>query len=81
MTGWHRARLQPPTEYAIRVDYAEREAAKAAGCRWSPEIKKWVYACHGPPPGFVTRGRLDLPVAPTTAPSSGSSMTCTPSWA
>ena len=67
LTGWHRARLQPPTEYTIRVDYAEREAAKAAGCRWSPHAKKWVYACHGPLPGFVMRRRLDQPVAPTTA--------------
>jgi hypothetical protein len=62
---WHRARLQPPIEYTIRVDYAEREKAKAAGCRWNPNIKKWVYACHGPPPGFVTRRRLDQPATVT----------------
>ena len=61
LTGWHRARLQPPTEYAIRVDYAEREKAKAAGCRWNPDAKTWVFACHGAPPGFVTRRRLDQP--------------------
>ena len=67
LRAWHRARLQPPTEYAIRVDYAEREAAKAAGCRWNPDIKKWVYACHGAPPGFVSRRRLDQPATAAAA--------------
>ena len=67
LTGWHRARLQPPTQYAIRVEYAERDKAKAAGCRWNPTIKKWVFACHGPPPGFVVRRRLDQPAATASA--------------
>ena len=55
---WHRARMVAPPEYVIRVEYAERDAAKAAGCRWRPEIKRWVFACHGPPPGFVLRRAL-----------------------
>ena len=55
LTGWHRARLQPPTEYTLRITYEERERAKAAGCRWRPDLKKWVYASHGPPPGFVLK--------------------------
>ena len=63
LRAWHRARLQPPTEYAIRVDYAEREKAKAAGCRWQPAQRQWVYACHGPPPRFVLKRRLDQPAA------------------
>ena len=67
LTGWYRARLQPPTEYAIRVGYAEREKAKAAGCRWNPDLKQWVFACHGPPPGFVQRRRLDQPAASAAA--------------
>ena len=67
LSGWHRARLQPPTEYAIRVDYAEREKAKVAGCRWNPDIKKWVFACHGAPPRFVLKRRLDQPAATASA--------------
>jgi hypothetical protein len=67
LTGWHRARLQPPTEYAIRVDYAEREKAKTVGCRWNPDIKKWVFACHGPAPRFVLKRRLDQPAAAAAA--------------
>jgi hypothetical protein len=45
----------------------QREAAKAGGCRWNPDIKKWVFACHGPPPGFVVRRLLDQPAAATAA--------------
>jgi hypothetical protein len=57
---WHRARATPPPEYVIRVEYAERDAAKAAGCRWRPEMKRWVFACHGPPPRFVVRRALPV---------------------
>jgi hypothetical protein len=59
LRAWHRARLKPPTEYAIRVAYEEREAAKTAGCRWRPELKQWVFACHGPPPRFVLKRSLN----------------------
>jgi hypothetical protein len=54
MSSWHRVRMQPPTEHVLRVNFAEREQAKAAGCRWNPDIKKWVFASHdGTLPSFV----------------------------
>ena len=55
---WHRARMVAPPEYVIRVEFAERVKARGAGCRWRPETKRWVFACHGPPPGFVLRRAL-----------------------
>ena len=40
--------MKAPPEYIIRVEFAERDSAKAAGCRWRPEIKRWVFASYRP---------------------------------
>jgi hypothetical protein len=53
LNEWHRARLAPAPKYALRVSYEERDTAKAAGARWNPEAKTWVFSCHGAPPLWV----------------------------
>lgn len=42
--AWHRARLEPLPEYALRVTYAEHEEAKREGCRWRPNLRRWVFS-------------------------------------
>lgn len=43
----------------LRVPYSEKEAAKAQGARWDPELKKWYY--EGPVKQFPKLGRWILP--------------------
>jgi hypothetical protein len=53
LKAWHRERLKPPPEYELRVSFDDKDAAKDVGCRWKPEVRRWVFACHGLPLRFV----------------------------